>query len=61
MTTTTRPVFPNWDKDYVPTREEKGEIFFQQIKDLMEDGHSQVLSREHAREIISMATLILVG
>ena len=44
-----------------PTREEQGEILFQQIRYLMEDGNSQTLTREHAREIISMATLILVG
>ena len=56
----TRPARPDWDQDYVPTREEQGELLFQQIRNLMEDGHSQTLTRAHAREIISMATLILV-
>ncbi len=43
----------------IPTREEKGEIIFQQIRSLMEDGHSQVLTREHAAEIASYAFKLL--
>ena len=43
----------------VPTREEKGEIVFQQIRYLMEDGHSQVLTREHAAEIAAYALKLL--
>ena len=47
-------------EDDNPTREEQGELIFQQIRNLMEDGHSQTLTKAHAREIISMATLILI-
>ena len=59
MTTTTRPARPDWDQDYVPTREEQGELLFQQIRHLMEDGHSQVLTREHAAEIAAYALKLL--
>ena len=62
VTNTTRSAHSYSDREetHVPTREECGEIVFQQIRSLMEDGHSQTLTRAHAREIISMATLILV-
>ena len=43
----------------IPTREEKGELVFQQIRHLMEDGHSQVLTREHAAEIAAYALKLL--
>lgn len=54
MTTTTRSA-----STHVPTREECGEIVFQQIRNLMEDGHSQVLSREHATDILQYAIKLL--
>jgi hypothetical protein len=47
------------EETYVPTREECGEIVFQQIRSLMEDGHSQVLTREHAAEIAAYALKLL--
>ena len=47
------------EKTHVPTREECGEIVFQQIRSLMEDGHSQVLTREHAAEIAKYAIKLL--
>ena len=57
MTTTiTRPARPDWD---LPSREEVGERTFQQIRHLMEDGHSQVLTREHAAEIAQYALKLL--
>ena len=59
MPTTTRPARPDWDTTHVPTREECGEIVFQQIRSLMEDGHSQVLTREHAAEIAAYALKLL--
>ena len=60
MTTTTRPARPDWDGNpYVRTREEQGEIVFQQIKYLMEEGHSQVLSKEHVAEIAQYAIKLL--
>lgn len=43
----------------VPTRQEAGEIVFQQIRSLMEDGHSQVLTREHAQQIAAYALKLL--
>jgi hypothetical protein len=55
----TRPARPDWDTTHVPTREECGEIVFQQIRNLMEDGHSQVLTREHAAEIAAYALKLL--
>ena len=55
----TRPARPDWDTTHVPTREECGEIVFQQIRSLMEDGHSQVLTREHAAEIAAYALKLL--
>lgn len=59
-TTTTRPARPEWDSNpYVRTREEQGEIVFQQIRQLMEDGHSQVLTREHAAQIAQYAIKLL--
>ena len=59
MTTTTRPARPDWDTTHVPTREECSEIVFQKIRSLMEDGHSQVLTREHAAEIAQYAIKLL--
>ena len=59
MTNTTRTARPDWDQDYLPTREECGEIVFQQIRTLMEDGNSQVLSREHATDILRYADKLL--
>jgi len=59
VTTTTRPVRPDWDDTYVPTRKEQGEVVFQQIRHLMEDGHSQVLTREHAAAIAEYAIKLL--
>ena len=59
VTTNTRPAFPDRDTTHVPTREECGEIVFQQIRSLMEDGHSQVLTREHAAEIAAYALKLL--
>ena len=52
---------PFFDREetQVPTREECGEIVFQQIRSLMEDGHSQVLTREHAAEIAKYAIKLL--
>ena len=47
------------EETHVPTREECGEIVFQQIRGLMEDGHSQVLTREHAAEIAKYAIKLL--
>ena len=47
------------EETHVPTREESGEIVFQQIRNLMEDGHSQVLTREHAAEIAKYAIKLL--
>ena len=47
------------DNKYIRTREEQGEIVFQQIRYLMEDGHSQVLTREHAAEIAAYALKLL--
>ena len=58
MTTTTRPVRPDWDGTYVPTREEQSEVVFQQIRHLMEDGHSQVLGREQALQVAAWALKI---
>ena len=58
MTTTTRPARPDWDGTYIPTREEKGELVFQQIRHLMEDGHSQVLGREQALQVAAWALKI---
>ena len=43
----------------VPTREEQGEMIFQQIRSLMEDGCSQTLTREHAAEIAKYAIKLL--
>ena len=43
------------EEAHVPTREECGEIVFQQIRHLMEDGHSQVLTRDHLLQIASWA------
>ena len=58
MTTTTRPARPDWDSNpYV--REEQGELVFQQIRYLMEDGNSQLLSREHATDILQYAIKLL--
>ena len=54
-----RPGRPDWDTVYVPTREDQGEVVFQQIRNLMEDGHSQVLSREHAAQIAQYAIKLL--
>ena len=47
------------EETHVPTREESGEIVFQQIRNLMEDGYSQVLTREHAAEIAKYAIKLL--
>jgi len=66
VTTTTRPARPDWDvnpffdreETHVPTREECGEIVFQQIKYLMEDGHSQVLGRKQALQVAAWALKI---
>lgn len=44
----------------LPTREELGERAFDTIRFWMEDGHSQVLTKEHAIEIIQMANAILL-
>ena len=55
----TRSARPDRDTTHVPTREECGEIVFQQIRSLMEDGHSQVLTREHAAEIAKYAIKLL--
>ena len=41
------------------TREERGEMIFQQIRSLMEDGYSQTLTREHAAEIAKYAIKLL--
>ena len=48
MTNTTRSAHSYSDREetHVPTREECGEIVFQQIRSLMEDGRSQTLTRE---------------
>jgi hypothetical protein len=43
----------------LPTRAESGEFVFQQIRNLMEDGYSQVLTREHAAEIAKYAIKLL--
>jgi len=43
----------------IPTREEQGEMIFQQIRSLMEDGYSQTLTREHAAEIANYAIKLL--
>tara|TARA_R100001509_G_C4849089_1_gene209416 strand:- start:604 stop:867 length:264 start_codon:yes stop_codon:yes gene_type:complete len=43
----------------IPTREEQGEMIFQQIRSLMEDGYSQTLTREHAAEIAKYAIKLL--
>jgi 3-methyladenine DNA glycosylase AlkC len=51
--------FSDREETHVPTREECGEIVFQQIRSLMEDGHSQVLTREHAAEIAQYAIKLL--
>ena len=51
--------FYDREETHVPTREECGEIVFQQIRNLMEDGHSQVLTREHAAEIAKYAIKLL--
>jgi hypothetical protein len=59
VTTTTRSAYPDRDTTHVPTREECGEIVFQQIRSLMEDGHSQVLTREHAQQIAAYALKLL--
>ena len=59
MTTITRPARPDWDDTYVPTREELGEVYFQQITNLMEGGNSQVLTREHAAQIAQYAIKLL--
>ena len=56
VTTTTRPARPEWD---LPTREEQGELFFQEIRTLMEDGYSQVLTKDHAAKIVAMASKLL--
>ena len=45
--------------EYFSDREECGEIVFQQIRSLMEDGNSQVLTREHAAEIAKYAIKLL--
>ena len=61
MTNTTRSAhsFTDREETHVPTREECGEIVFQQIRTLMEDGNSQVLSREHATDILRYADKLL--
>ncbi len=64
----TRPKRPDWDiavsscdwcDNYVPSREELGETTFQRIRLLMEDGHSQTLTREHAAAIAKYAIKLL--
>ena len=55
VTTTTRPARPDWD---LPSREEVGERTFQQIRYLMEDGHSQTLGREQALQVAAWALKI---
>ena len=60
MGSSTRIARPEWDSNpYVRTREDQGEIVFQQIRHLMEDGHSQVLTREHAAQIAQYAIKLL--
>jgi hypothetical protein len=44
----------------LPTREELGKRAFDTIRFWMEDGYSQVLTREHAVKIIQMANAILL-
>jgi hypothetical protein len=59
VTTTTRPARPELDNNpYVRTREEQGEIVFQQIRHLMEDGHSQTLGRDQALQVAAWALKI---
>ncbi len=55
----TRPSRSDWGDDYVPTREELGETTFQRIRLLMEEGHSQTLTREHAAAIAQYAIKLL--
>ena len=43
----------------LPTRTEAGERTFLKIRDLMEDGHSQVLTREQLHNILMMASFDL--
>ena len=43
---------------YVRTREECGEILFQQIGSLLEDGRSQTLGREQALQVAAWALKI---
>jgi len=68
VTTNTRPARPDWDgpvsssdwgSDYVPSREELGETTFQRVRLLMEDGYSQVLTKDHAARIVAMASKLL--
>ena len=47
--------FYDREETHVPTREECGEIVFQQIRNLMEESHSQVLTREQLLQIASWA------
>ena len=47
------------DMEMCITREERGEMIFQQIRSLMEDGYSQTLTREHAAEIAKYAIKLL--
>ena len=56
MTTTTRPARPDWDP---PSREELGARVYHEIESLMEHGHSQVLTKDHAAKIVAMASKLL--
>ncbi len=52
----TRPSRPDWDP---PSREELGARTFHEIKHLMENGYSQVLTKDHAAKIVAMASKLL--
>ena len=56
MATTTRPARPDWDP---PSRDELGVRIFHEIQVLMENGHSQVLTKDHAAKIVAMASKLL--
>ena len=46
----------SWDP---PSREELGARVFHEIESLMEHGHSQVLTKDHAAKIVAMASKLL--
>ena len=46
----------SWDP---PSREELGARVFSEIETLMEHGHSQVLTKDHAAKIVAMASKLL--